>query len=114
MHIGSSSTFPFFISPLIAWIAWIVWIVALSLCLLSSCQQKKTVHQIPPVEVSVERIAPNTIPTVFEYIGVVQSSHEVEIRARLSGYLETISYLEGSFVKKGDLLFQIDPRPFQA
>lgn len=83
-------------------------------CLLCGCDKKKTVPQKPPVEVTVEKIEPKTIPTIFEYIGVIQSSHEVEIRARVTGYLETIAYLEGSFVQKGDLLFQLDPRPFQA
>ena len=63
---------------------------------------------------TVEKIDPKTIPATFEYIGVVQSSHEVEIRARVTGYLDTIGYLEGSFVHKEDLLFQLDPRPFQA
>lgn len=81
--------------------------------LLGSCDKKKPISQRPPVEVSIEKIEPKTISPVFEYIGVVQSSHQVEIRARVTGYLETIAYLEGSFVEKGDLLFQIDPRPFQ-
>ena len=69
---------------------------------------------MPPVEVTVEMIDPKTIPATFEYIGVVESSHEVEIRARVTGYLDTIGYVEGSFVHKDDLLFQLDPRPFQA
>jgi len=80
---------------------------------LTSCEQNIPPSQQPPISVSVEVIKPKTIHPVFEYIGVVQSSHEVDIRARVTGYLETIAYLEGSFVKKGDLLFQIDPRPFQ-
>jgi membrane fusion protein (multidrug efflux system) len=82
--------------------------------LFGGCQKKKTVPQRPPVEVSIMKIEPKTISPVFEYIGMVQSSHEVEIRARVTGYLETIAFLEGSFVEKGNLLFQIDPRPFQA
>ncbi len=45
---------------------------------------------------------------------MVQSSHEVEIRARVTGYLEEIAYIEGSYINKGNLLFQLDPRPFQA
>lgn len=69
---------------------------------------------MPPAAVSVETIIPKTIPATFEYIGVVQSSHEVEIRARVTGYLDSINYVEGSFVHKDDLLFQLDPRPFQA
>jgi membrane fusion protein (multidrug efflux system) len=55
-----------------------------------------------------------TVPAVFEYVAVAQSSHLVEIRARVEGYLDKIAYKEGDTVKEGDLLFQIDPRPFQA
>ena len=82
---------------------------------LSGCKKEKQLHpDLPPVEVSIETIEKKDIPAVFEYVGVVESSHEVEIRARVTGYLEEIAYLEGSSVKKGDLLFQLDPRPFQA
>ena len=83
-------------------------------CLLAGCHKEQSAFQLPPVQVVVEKIEAKTIPAVFEYIGVVQSSHEVEIRARVTGYLDTIAYLEGSEVEKGALLFQLDPRPFQA
>lgn len=82
--------------------------------LFSGCHEKKSPMEPPSVNVDIETIEKQTYPAVFEYIGVVQSSHEVEIRARVTGYLETIGYVEGATVKKGDLLFQIDPRPFQA
>lgn len=90
-----------------------VLLVALSV-LFFGCHKEKSVVQRQPIDVVVEKIERQTIPAVFEYIGVVQSSHEVEIRARVTGYLDTIAYLEGSYVQKGDLLFQLDPRPFQA
>lgn len=92
----------------------VFYVLAIFAALLFGCHKEKPPPKLPPVEVAVEKIESKTIPAVFEYIGVIQSSHEVEIRARVTGYLETIGYLEGSFVKKGDLLFQIDPRPFQA
>jgi len=81
---------------------------------LSGCQQTKPVPKTFPISVEVEKIEPKTIPAVSEYIGIVQSSHEIEIRARITGYLDTIGYVEGAFVKEGDLLFQIDPRPYEA
>lgn len=48
------------------------------------------------------------------YTGRFQALKQVDIRARVSGYLESIDFTDGQFVKKGDLLFVIDPRPFQA
>lgn len=88
-------------------------ICVLMFLLISSGCEKHKPPGVPPVDVTIEVIKKKTIPAVFEYVGVVQSSHEVEIRARVTGYLEMIGYIEGSFVKKDDLLFQIDPRTFQ-
>jgi membrane fusion protein (multidrug efflux system) len=68
----------------------------------------------PPVDVTVVDIKPQDTPVLYEYTGKTESSREVEIRARVSGYLEKIAYQEGSLVKQGQLLFEIDPRPFQA
>ena len=59
-------------------------------------------------------VKPQDIPANFEYVGITQSSHLVEIRARVEGYLDKIDYREGEMVKEGDLLFEIDPKPFQA
>jgi RND family efflux transporter MFP subunit len=49
-----------------------------------------------------------------EYIGRLESPENVEIRARVSGYLDKVHFKEGREIKKGDLLFTIDPRPYQA
>ncbi len=85
-----------------------------SLCL-SSCEKEKTTNfQAPPTDVSIQIVEPKTVPAVFEFVGIAQSSHVVEIRARIEGYLDKIAYTEGSFVQKGNLLFQIDSRPFEA
>jgi len=58
--------------------------------------------------------APQTTPATFEYTGKTESSRSVEIRARVEGYLDKIAYTEGDFVRAGQLLFQLDPLPFQA
>ena len=68
----------------------------------------------PPVEVTVVSAAPQTTPATFEYTGKTESSRSVEIRARVEGYLDKITYTEGDFVRTGQLLFQLDPQPFQA
>lgn len=53
-------------------------------------------------------------PANFEFTGQTESSRQVEIRSRVTGYLDKIAYQEGAVVHQGELLFQIDPRPFQA
>ncbi len=71
-------------------------------------------HQMPPAAVTVEEINPADIPLTYEYSGRVAGSREVEIRARVSGILQKRSYAEGQAVKQGDVLFRIDPAPFEA
>lgn len=78
------------------------------------CCQKPVKPPKPPAAVSAVRVAAKTIPADFEYIGVGESSHIVQIRARVEGYLESINYKEGALVKKGDLMFVLDQRPFIA
>jgi membrane fusion protein (multidrug efflux system) len=68
----------------------------------------------PPVEVTTVSAAPQTTPATFEFTGKTESSRSVEIRARVEGYLDKIAYTEGDFVRTGQLLFQLDPQPFQA
>lgn len=84
------------------------------LTFLTSCHHEEVKPVARPIPVTVMTIEPKTIPAVYQYVGVINSSHQVEIRARVTGYLDEIDYVEGSFVEKDDLLFQIDPRPFQA
>lgn len=82
---------------------------------LVSCEKTPpAVVSQPALPVTTLIVTQKTIPADFEYVGVAQSSHPVEIRARVEGYLDQIAYQEGVLVKESDLLFQIDPRPFQA
>jgi len=78
-----------------------------------SCGSKETPAQAP-VKVTSFTVEPKTIPVVFDYVGFAESPHQVEIRARVEGYLDEIGYIEGQKVEEGDLLFQIDPRQFEA
>lgn len=80
---------------------------------LAACS-KPVKKEMGPAPVSAMRVEAATIPADFEYIGVGQSSHIVELRARVEGYLESINYKEGSMVQKGDLMFVLDQRPFIA
>jgi membrane fusion protein (multidrug efflux system) len=58
-------------------------------------------------------IAPRDVPVSFEYVAQTQSSHLVNIQARVSGFLERRMYSEGDMVKEGQVLFQMDAKPFQ-
>lgn len=91
-------------------------LVALAVsCLGTSCSSKKEEPSgPPPVTVTTFEVKPQTIPAIFDYVGFAESSHLVEIRARVEGYLDKIAYIEGSFVHVGQLLFQLDPKPFIA
>ena len=68
----------------------------------------------PPVPVSVIAVTAGPVPYIGEYVGETESSREVEIRARVEGFLESIEYREGSVVHEGDVLFQMDRKPFVA
>ncbi len=77
--------------------------------------RKKTVEASPPPpEVEVIEVRQQDVPTYSEWIGTTDGMVNAEIRAQVSGYLLKQDYAEGSFVKKGQLLFEIDERPLQA
>lgn len=80
---------------------------------LAACGKKATPPAPPPV-VSVVQPVSREIVEWDEYIGRLESPETVECRARVSGYLDKVHFNEGKEVKKGDLLFTIDPRPYQA
>lgn len=80
---------------------------------LSGCK-KKPPPAPPPPEVMVITVTPTNVPIFEEWIGTLDGSVNAQIHAQVTGYILTQNYSEGSEVKAGDLLFQIDPRPFQA
>ena len=67
-----------------------------------------------PLDVQVVKVEPADVPLYSEWIGTTDGMVNAEIKAQVTGYLLRQDYKEGSFVKKGQLLFEIDPRPFQA
>ena len=68
---------------------------------------------LPTPVVKVEPVVERDVPITFEYVGTLVGYINAQIRARVSGHLVSQNYREGSLVKSGDLLFQVDPRPFQ-
>lgn len=82
--------------------------------LAAGCSREAPPPQRPAPEVTVITVEPRDIPYVASFVAQTESSRQVNIVARVSGYLDRIAYQEGELVKEGQLLFQLDPKPFQA
>lgn len=83
---------------------------------LAACEQKQAqTQEAPPAapQVTITRPARKTVADRDEYVGRFIAVDSVEVRARVSGYLDAIHFQDGQMVKKGELLFTIDRRPFQ-
>ncbi|MHB8111043.1 MAG: efflux RND transporter periplasmic adaptor subunit [Syntrophorhabdaceae bacterium] len=88
--------------------------VLCSLIMIFDGCSKKPKQQAREIEVTVMTAKQADTPMAFEFVAQTQSSHEVQIRARVSGFLEKRAYTEGTIVKKGSTLFVMDKKPFQA
>jgi membrane fusion protein (multidrug efflux system) len=88
--------------------------VIAALALASAACAKKEAPPPPPVEVKVAPVAQRDVPVYIEVIGQTRGSTEIEVRARVEGFLESVDYKEGTYVRKGQLMYTIDPRPLQA
>jgi RND family efflux transporter MFP subunit len=83
----------------------------------SACNQGKPPSAAappPPPEVFVVPVIQQDVPVYSEWLGTTDGAINAQIRARVQGYLQARHYREGVFVKTGELLFSIDPRPYQA
>jgi membrane fusion protein (multidrug efflux system) len=90
-------------------------VVALSgLAAIHGAAGKKEAPAGAPPEVYVADVVQRDVPVYMEVVGQTRGSQDVEIRARVEGYLEKVAFTEGSFVHKGQLLYQIDPKPLEA
>src|SRR5882757_9589897 len=93
-------------------------IPTLFLVVLAACQkdqnpQAKGPAGPPVVPVSVAKATQESVPTELRVVGSVEASAIVQVRSQISGPLLRVAFTEGQNVNKGDLLFQIDPRPFE-
>jgi membrane fusion protein (multidrug efflux system) len=82
--------------------------------LAASCSRKKAPAGPAAPEVLVTTVTPKDVPRVLERVATLDGFINANINAQVQGYIISRDYQEGSVVKKGDLLFQIDPRPFEA
>ena len=75
---------------------------------------KDSAAQAPPLTVLVAEVERQDVALSMDLVGSTRGTQDVPIRARVEGFLETMDFKEGFFVKKGDLLYTIDPQPFKA
>src|SRR5256714_11719287 len=80
----------------------------------TACSRKPAQTGPPPPEVLVTTVTPRDVPRILERVATLDGFINANINAQVQGYIVSRDYQEGSLVKKGDLLFQIDPRPFEA
>jgi RND family efflux transporter MFP subunit len=100
-------------ASLAAWAAWAACAACVAL-ILAGCAKSGGPPSPPPPEVSVAPVIEKRVKDWDEFTGRLQAVETVEIRPRVTGYIDKVAFTEGSLVKRGALLFVIDPRPYQA
>ena len=93
--------------------AWATPLIILTTCL-TACSRKAEQAGPPPPTVVVATVTRRDVPVIKEGVATLDGSINANINAQVQGYIVSRDYKEGSGVKKGDLLFRIDPRPFEA
>ena len=88
-------------------------VLFVSLAAITGCSKEEPPPP-PPPEVTVAEVVQKDVPIYIELVGSTLGSEDVEIRARVEGYLTSVNFTEGSFVRKGQTLYKIDPQPFEA
>jgi membrane fusion protein (multidrug efflux system) len=89
-------------------------LAGLAFLLLSGCGQKQAAAPPPPPDVEVVDVEQRDVPIYSEWVAALDGYVNADIRPQVTGYLIKQNYREGTVVRKGELLFEIDPRPFQA
>jgi RND family efflux transporter MFP subunit len=89
-------------------------LVAVATMLAACEEQQKQAATPPPPTVNVAEVVTQDVPIVMEFSGTLDAIQRVEIVPRVSGYIMARHFTEGAFINKGDLLYEIDPRPYQA
>jgi len=89
-------------------------IVSALLAVTSHSKDQEMAQAVAPPEVEVVQVTQQDVPISSEWIGTLEGMVNATIKAQVTGYLRKQNYTEGAFVKQGQVLFEIDPRPFQA
>jgi RND family efflux transporter MFP subunit len=81
---------------------------------ISGCSEKNEYVEPPAPEVTVSKPLVQNVTDYLEFTGTTRAVTEVDIKARVEGFLESVHFEDGDFIKKGALLFVIDPKPYKA
>ena len=109
-----NSTRPRQYLPQSAWSSTALGLCLMLLVLATGCESKEERPQIAPPEVEFTEVVQQDVPIFQEWVAQLNGPTNAEITPKVQGYLLTQNYENGYFVKKGQLLYTIDPRPFQA
>src|SRR5262245_6016236 len=99
------------------------WLIAIALVLAAGAaafglqsgpQKKAAARTAPPVPVSIAPVTRQDVPIFLDALGTVQAVNSIAVRSQLDGPLQSVNFVEGQEVRKGDTLAVIDPRPYQA
>lgn len=104
---------PIFVRPLQRFVHLAAAVVSLAAAMAGCSRQEAPPPARPAPAVTYVTVEKRDVPVAFEFVAQTRSPRQVEIHARVSGFLERRAYTEGAPVKAGDLLFQIDPRPLE-
>jgi membrane fusion protein (multidrug efflux system) len=88
--------------------------VTLAAGLSAACEKPAPAAAPPPTEVYVADVVQKDVPVYLELVGQTVGYQDVELRARVEGFLDSMTFREGSFVRKGELLYEIDRKPLEA
>jgi len=88
-------------------------VAAMAAAFAAACEKPQAAPP-PPPEVYVVTVVQKDVPTYLDLVGQTEGEQDVDVRARVEGFLETMDFREGTFVRKGQLLYLIDPKPFES
>jgi len=88
--------------------------VSLVCILTSACKAEEATVAPQAPQVFVANVERRDVPVVIELVGQTKGSQDVDIRARVEGFVDSVAFQEGTLIKKGQLLYRIDPKPFEA
>jgi RND family efflux transporter MFP subunit len=89
-------------------------LISIVLVAMTACSKSPQAAIPPSIDVDVVEVEQRDLPIYSQWVGTLDGAVNANVKAEVTGYLLKQEYREGSFVRKGQLLFQIDPRPFQA